>query len=89
MSCEELLDLFKDQLFDPTEYVTWNWREAFGDVYYNELSVEDLLEEKGETYSGRVRSRLERDGYVLFLLDDGGAGDFQAIFDLNKQVKDD
>ena len=82
-----IYEVFKDEIWQPEDLTDCIWHSNHGEVVYNkEGNVDDLFSGDGDTYSGCDKWRVEKEGYIIFVLDDGCGGDYQAIFSLkNKQ----
>ena len=92
MSCDYgvALELFQEDRWAPADKTRSYWYEKWGEFFYSENDdVADPDEWNGGGYSSeRVLSRVEKGGYLLVDLDDSCGGQFQAIFSLDKELKD-
>lgn len=84
------LELFQEDRWAPYDQTRSYWYEKWGEFHYSENDdVSDPDEWDGGGYSSdRVRERFVKDKYLLVSLDDGCGGQFQAIFSLDKEIKD-
>lgn len=92
MSCDydDVLELFQEDRWAPADQTRSYWYEKWGEFFYSENDdVSDPEEWDGGGYSSeRVHSRVVKGGYLLVDLDDSCGGQFQAIFSLDKELKD-
>lgn len=84
------LELFQEERWAPEDNTRAYWYEKWGEFFYSENDdIADPDEWDGGGYSSeRVRSRVVKGDYLLVDLDDSCGGKFQAIFSLNKELKD-
>lgn len=84
------LALFEEDRWAPYDQTKSYWYEKWGGFYYSENDdVSDPEEWDGGGYSSdRVRSRVVKGKYLLVDLDDCSGGQYQAIFSLDKEIKD-
>ena len=58
-------------------------------MWNTDNNQKDLLNRNGDTYSGEIRcGTTTYDNYIMFTLQDGCGGEFQAIFDLDKEIRE-
>lgn len=92
MSCDYgvALALFEEERWAPQDNTRAYWYEKWGSFYYSENDdVSDPEEWDGGGYSSeRVRNRAVKGKYLLVDLEDGCGGEFQAIFSIDKELKD-
>jgi len=85
----DIYELFKKETWTPDDLTGYIWtKESVDELAFNkQQNVDDLMNHDGDTYSFNVHSEIERDGYVIFALQNYYGGEsFQAIFDLSKKV---
>lgn len=85
----DIYKLFEKEIWTPDDYTDYVWvRGSVDELSFNkEGSVDDLMNSDGDTYTYSIHFEVERDGFVIFALqDDYGGGAFQAVFDLSKKV---
>lgn len=85
----DIYELFKKETWTPDDCTAYIWtKESVDELAFNKhQNVDDLMNHEGDTYSFNVHSEIERDGYIIFALqNDYGGESFQAIFDLSKKV---
>lgn len=84
---DKLIKLFKEYVWTPEDYTEICWCEQHEHVTYNiDNNVDDLINGERDTYSGRIKSRIELDGYILLTIDSEQGWDYQAFFNSNKKV---
>lgn len=92
MACDYgvALALFENERWAPQDNTRAYWYEKWGSFYYSENDdVADPEEWDGGGYSSeRVRDHIVKDKYLLVELDDCYGGQYQAIFSLDKELKD-
>jgi hypothetical protein len=92
MACDYgvALELFQEDRWAPYDQTRSFWYEAAGSFYYSENDeASDPEEWDGGGYSSeRVRCRVIKGDFILVTLDDDCGGQFQAIFSLDKELKD-
>lgn len=92
MACDYgvALELFHEDRWAPYDQTRSYWYEKWDSFYYSENDdVADPDEWDGGGYSSeRVRSRVVKGKYLLVDLDDCYGGQYQAIFSMDKELKD-
>lgn len=85
----DIYKLFEEETWKPEDYTDRFWYKDTWGIYWSEEDDEQDPEEweDGGYSSDRVRGKVERNGYMIVVLDDDCGGQYQAIFDLNKQVE--
>ena len=86
---KKLIKLFKEHVWIPDDYTEICWCEDEhnqGLIYNTDNSLDDLMNGDGHTYSGRIKSHIELDGYVLLTIDSEQGWDYQAFFSADKKV---
>lgn len=86
-----IYELFKEETWKPDNLTDCLWYGDFDTLTYNkEGNVHELMNGDGNTYQYEVRSSFEKEGFIIFTLqDDYGGSSFQAVFDLSKKVDED
>lgn len=87
----EALDLFDTDRWRPDDCTRAFWYRKWGGFYYSENDEHYRNPDNwdGGGYSSeRVRQYVERGKWVIVTLDDDCGGQFQAIFSLDKELKD-
>lgn len=88
----DIYKLFEKETWTPDDRTAYIWyKVAIDELSFNkDDDVNNLMNGDGLTYSYNVISEVERDGFVIFTLqNDYGGESFQAIFDLSKKVDED
>jgi hypothetical protein len=88
----DIYKLFEKEIWTPDDCTAYVWTRACDDeMSYNKKGrVDDLMNGDGATYSYSIQFEVERDGFVMFALQEYYGGQaFQAIFDLSKKVDED
>lgn len=84
------LELFQEDRWAPYDQTRSYWYEKWGGFHYSENDdVSDPDEWDGGGYSSdRIRERFVKDKYLLVSLDGSCGGQYQAIFSLDREIKD-
>lgn len=92
MACDYgvALELFEEDIWQPTDNTRAYWYEKWGSLYFSENDdVSDPEEwDSGGYSSERIYNRNIKGKYILVTLDDSYGGMYQAIFSLDKELKD-
>lgn len=84
---DKLIKLFKEYVWTPDDYTEICWSEDVDELTYNtDNDIDALMNGDGNTYSGRIKSYVELDGYVLLTIDSEQGWDYQAFFSVDKKV---
>lgn len=86
-----LIELFKDEVHLPEDNTCLPWYiDDWGVIHYNRNNnIRDLIEGSGSTYSGFVKYRIDRQGFMMCLIDSQQGWDYQAFFNLEYEVNPD
>ena len=89
MTYKETVASFGDEVWQPEDCTTSYWYRKWGELYYSEAYEESTDPDEWEnSYSSdRVRQYVEQGGFVLVTLDDGCGGQYQAIFNKDKEIQ--
>lgn len=83
----KLIKLFKEHVWMPDYYTEICWSEDVDNLTYNtDNNIDDMMNGEGHTYSGRIKSYIELDGYALLTIDSEQGWDYQAFFSADKKV---
>lgn len=83
----KLIELFKEHVWTPDDYTGICWSEDVYELTYNtDNDIDALMNGDGNTYSGRIKSYIELDEYVLLTIDSEQGWDYQAFFSVDKKV---
>lgn len=84
------LELFKEERWAPYDQTRSYWYRKHGEFHYSENDdVSDPDEWDGGGYSSeRLRSFVEKDGYILVTADNCSGGQYQAIFKKDMELSD-
>lgn len=87
----DIYELFKKEIWKPADLTKTIWYHcAVDELTYSTGTIDELMNGEGDTYSFSVSGEFEKDGFVIFdLQDDYGGPEFQAIFDLSKKQDED
>jgi len=86
-----LIELFKDEVHLPDDNTCLPWYiDNYDVIYYNrDNNIRDLVNGEGHTYSGLVKHRIDRQGFMIVLIDSEQGWDYQAFFNLAYEVNPD
>lgn len=85
------LELFDTYRWAPTDNTRAYWYRQGGEFHYSENDEfyrDPDLWDGGGYSSERVRQYVKRGNWVIVTLDDCSGGQYQAIFALDKELKD-